>query len=151
MIADLYREGVKQHSLRPVDQSPQLDVQPVQEGRPFDFKAQVEVHPQFEVKNLEDLKIKAQKEEVSDEKINQVIEDLRDSSAQKVPLIEDRPCQEGDVVSIDIRGELEGGQSLPEQKDISVELGKKRIFQEVEKALIGSRPLEEKNNSNHFS
>lgn len=150
LVNELYREGIKQHQLNPIDQSPQLDIQPIREESSFDFKAQLEVHPQVEVKNFKNLKIEAKKEEVDDKKVLQVIEDLRESSAQKVPLVELRPCREGDLVSIDISGVLENGPSLPEQKDVSVELGKKLIFPEVEKALVGSQVLEEKTIQTHF-
>ena len=131
--------GFKQENLNPI-KSPQLDVKPVGENEKLSFKASFEVHAQVNVKHYENFTLKVKKEEPTEKEITQVIENLRDSSAEKVPVIEDRPCQDGDIVQFDLSGDVEGEKDkIPLQKDISIEIGKGTAFKEIESAMRGSK------------
>lgn len=142
-----YKEGLKQEALYPAGQA-QFDFKPLKEGQDFHFKARFEVHPQPEVKNFENLKIQIKKPEVTEEKVQQVIENLRDSSAKKEE--KQGPCQMSDVVCIDISGVVEGGQALPQKNDFLVEVGKNLIFKDIEQALIGMQAGQEKKVETRF-
>ncbi len=137
LIETAYMTGLKQENLNPI-KSPKLDVQPVKENEKLSFKAHFEVHAQVDVQHYEDFTLKAKKTEPTDEDVSKVIENLRNSSAEVAPVIEDRPCQDGDIVHIDLSGDVEGEKDkVPLQKDISIEIGKGTIFKEIESAIKG--------------
>ena len=134
LVENMYIQGLQQYQLNPAS-SPQFDLQSIQEGQDFHFKARLEVHPQLDIKNFENFTIQVKKNTVTEKDIMDVIENLRDSSAKQV-FVEDRACQKGDVAHFDLSGELEGGKVLPAQKEV-VEIGRTSMFKEMETALIG--------------
>ena len=134
LVENMYIQGLQQHQLNPAG-SPQFDLKSIQEGQEFHFTARLEVHPQLDIKNFENLTIQVKKNTVTEKNVMDVIENLRDSSAKQVP-VEDRACQKGDVVHFDLSGELEGGKTLPSQKEV-VEIGSTSMFKEMETALTG--------------
>ena len=143
LVEKAYLSGLKENKLNPAD-SPHFDVQAIKENEPFQFKVQFETHPEVQVKNYENLPIKAEKRPPSDKEVQQVIERLRHSSAQIKPLEQERPCQKGDVAFIDLSGQVEGGEALPLQKNIPIELGRSTVFKEIETALLSMKPKDKK-------
>ncbi len=73
------------------------------EGEPLRFKLTVEVLPEFELKEYKGLKVTRRVARVTEEKIDQVVEQLRHRVAQLVP-VEDRPSADGDFVSVNLVG-----------------------------------------------
>ena len=137
LIETTYVIGIKKENLNPI-KAPQLDAQSMKENEKFRFKAQFEVHAQVRVEHYENFTLKAKKEKPTKEEVSKIIENLRSSSAQAVPVIEDRPCQDGDIVHIDLSGDIEGEKDkIPLQQDISIELGKGAIFKEIESGIKG--------------
>ena len=144
-----YLFGLKENKLNPTG-SPQFDFQPVKEEEEFHFKVRFETHPEIQVKHYENLKIKAKKSIPSDKEVQNVIDNIRNSSAQIKSIEDERLCKVGDIVHIDLSGQIEEGKSLPLQKDIPVELGKGGIFKDIEKALISMKIKEEKEVKTRF-
>ena len=137
LIEMAYTTGLKKENLNPI-QSPKLDVQPVKENEKLAFKAQFEVHAQVHVQHYENFNLKVKKEKPTDEEVSKIIENLRHSSAETAPVIEDRACQDGDIVHVDLSGDMEGEKGkIPTQKDVPIELGKSAVFKEIESALKG--------------
>ena len=143
LVEKAYLSGLKENKLHPAS-SPRFDFQPIKEEEAFQFKVHFEIHPEVQVKHYENLQIKAKKSLPSDKEVQKVIENLRNSSAQIKAIEQERPCQKGDIVFIDLSGQVEGGTSLPLQKDIPVELGQGAIFKEIETALLSMKIKEEK-------
>ena len=139
LIETAYMTGLKKENLSPI-KSPELEVKPAQENEKLSFKATFEVHAKVSVKSYENFTLKVKKEEPTEKEISQVIENLRNSSAEKVPVIEDRPCQDGDIIQMDLSGDVEGEKGkIPLQQDISIEIGKGSVFKEIESAVKGSK------------
>jgi trigger factor len=114
------------------------------EGEPLHLKAQFEVWPEFSLPEYKKIKVKSIKISVTDEEINQSLEDLRLRSAQYVP-VEGRGVLEGDYVVADLKGkDLKTKKSLPQEK-VVILAGHAENEEILNKKLIGSRPGEEKN------
>ncbi len=143
LVEKAYLSGLRENKLHPAS-SPRFDFQPIKEEGEFHFKAHFETHPEVQVKHYENLQIKAKKSKPSDKEVQKVIENIRNSSAQIKPIEQERPCKKGDIVFIDLSGQVEGGTALPLQKNIPVELGQGAIFKDIETALLAMKLKEKK-------
>ncbi len=96
LIPEVYSQALEEHQIEPVAQ-PQIDL--VQTEPPV-FKATVPVRPTIELGDPRELKFSMEPEEITDEKVNETIEDIRKRYApwEKV----ERPAQEGDMLSLDV-------------------------------------------------
>ena len=149
LVEKAYLSGLRENNLNPTG-NPRFDFQPIKEEKTFHFKVHFETHPEVQVKHYENLPIKAKKSSPSDKEVQQVIENIRNSSAQIKAIEQERPCQKGDIVFIDLSGQVEGGTSLPLQKNIPVELGKGAVFKDIETALLSMKIKEEKEVETRF-
>lgn len=101
------------------------------------FKVDVEVMPEFELKDYKGLDVTEEEISVSDEEIDSVIERLRDQQAtlEKV----ERPAAEADIVIIDY-APLDQNGNIEEDKlvkDYAIQLGNQEVFAVFEEAIIG--------------
>lgn len=115
------------------------------EGEPLRFKASVEVIPEFELREYRGLKLTKQVIPVTEASIDHVIENMRESSAQLVP-VEDRPSDAGDTVSVNLIGKYV---EPPEEEDlkaddVSIELGAEGVQAEFNDNLTGVKEGETK-------
>ena len=84
----------------------QFDHENAKEGEKYSFIVNYEVYPEFEVNELANQVITHVTAEVTEEDIDQTIEDLREQQADYQ--VADRPAENGDVVVIDFIGYLNG-------------------------------------------
>ncbi len=114
------------------------------EGSPMRLTAEFEVWPEFTLPAYTEIKIERKEERVTPEDIEKSIEDLRERSAQYVP-VEDRGIQQDDYVMAQIQGkDLQTRKLLPAEK-IFVLVGHPDNEQELNQALPGMMINEEKN------
>ncbi|MFZ9595499.1 MAG: trigger factor [Bdellovibrionia bacterium] len=119
------------------------------EDQDLSFIATVEVMPELEMKNYKKLKLKKESTEVTDDHVDQVIENLRHSQAQLVPVAGSeaesgsapRVTQKGDFLDVQISGGLvKEGKVIP-QADMNgskmVELGSNSWIPGFEDQLMG--------------
>lgn len=140
LVSNHYLEALKEHKLDPVAQ-PQVKIEsPLVETESFKFIAEFEIRPEIQLKKIEKLKVDKEKIDVSDEKIDSVIQQIRESRAQLVPNLEDRPAQNKDTVDINFFGTIEGkpldGGAMDGHK---LELGSNSFIPGFEDGLLGMR------------
>jgi trigger factor len=128
---------------------PQIEPGLIEIGQPFEYVASYEVYPEFELKDLADVKLEKMVAEVSDEDINKMLEKIQHQQADWVDA--DRAAKEGDRLTMDFEGTLDGelfdgGSS----KDFNLELGSKQMIPGFEDALIGVKANEVKDISIPF-
>jgi trigger factor len=99
---------------------PHIEDISVSEGEPLKFKARIEVLPEIELKEYKGLKATKRVTRVADEDVERVIGQLRDNAAELVP-VEDRPSQDGDIVTVNIVGKYLDPQGPHEQEDLKTE------------------------------
>jgi trigger factor len=112
---------------------------------PITLHAHVEVMPELALGEYKGIEAARRTRPVTDEEIEQVIENLREASASLQP-VEDRPAQEGDTVTVDIRGRYV---EPAEEEDINVSdvdvvLGSEGVLPEFNENLDGVQPDEVK-------
>ena len=112
---------------------------------PLMVKVGVEVLPEIKLENYKGLEVQRSVRPVTDEDIENTINNLRDASASLQP-VEDRGAELGDTVTINARGNFVDN---PEEEDIKVDdvevvLGGPGVQQEFTDNLLGVRPEDKK-------
>jgi trigger factor len=110
---DALREALPEYYVRAVDEldvdviaPPEIDITSGQESGPVTFDAVVEVRPQINVAGYDGLRVEVPNPAVSDEQVDAQIHRLRDTSSTLQPV--ERPAMDGDHLTIDIAGSLDG-------------------------------------------
>jgi trigger factor len=133
---------LKTQNLNPVGM-PVVDDLHFKEGQPLHLKAKFEVWPEFNLPGYKKIKVKNKKVSVTDQEINQALEELRLRSAQYIP-VEGRGVQKEDYVVAEMKGkDLKTKKFFPQEK-VVILAGHAENEELLNKKLIGSMPGEEK-------
>ncbi len=142
LISDTYAKALAEVKLEPMAR-PDFDFESPQAGQDFVFKVTMDVRPDFEVAadKYKGLALKEPDLKVTEEEVDNRVTGLAENQAVLVPLEEDRPAATGDVVVINYQSfvgdeALEGG----EADNVEVELGKGQVQEEIEIALVKTKP-----------
>ncbi|MFN2289852.1 MAG: trigger factor [Anaerolineae bacterium] len=95
---DLYEEALEEIDYEPYDVGDLQDVQ----WEPFRMTIQIPIPPEVDLGDYRSVRVPFEAEEVTDEDVDEYIEDLREEHAQWVPV--ERAAQMGDEVVLDIKG-----------------------------------------------
>ena len=137
-IGGWFRAALRDTNVRPV-QAPEYDYElPSSPSDTFQFTATVAVQPKPELADWTALEVPAAEAEVPEELVEAELEVLRGTIADLAP-VEGRGAREGDVLIVDLVG-IDGDA----QRDFVVDLGAGRLLPEIEQALIGTQPSDEK-------
>lgn len=139
LVEENFFKALDETKLDPINQ-PQLDMKPLEEGKPFTFSLTFEIHPEVELKKYEGLEVQKEKLNLDPTHIDKTIENIRKNQAETVPVLEDRPAQLGDIAVIDFEGfvdgaPLEGGKG----ENHPLELGSKSFIEGFEDAVVGMK------------
>ena len=143
LVPKVLSTELKAQNLNPVGMPVVSDLHFI-EGQPLSFKAQFEVWPEFELPEYKKIKVKNKNISVTDEEINQSLEELRLRSAQYVPA-EGRGVRDGDYVVIELKGnDLKIKKMLPTEKRLML-AGHPDNEEILNNNLIGMNPGEVRN------
>lgn len=135
-------EAVAQEKLNPAG-NPNLEVVKMDPGIDFEFTATFEVFPSIDLRPFDTLSVIKPTAEVSDADIDATIERLREQ--RKTFAAEDRAAADGDRVTVDFVGRLDGevfdGGS---GEGMEVTLGAGQMIADFEAALLGVSAGDEK-------
>ena len=143
LVPPAYEKALAEAAIDPINQ-PEFELVQVEEGKSLLFNAVVEVLPEVELGEYKGLEAEQEKVTIDDLQVDHHIYLLREQNARLVPR-EDEPAREGDLVTIDFKGYVngevfEGG----EAEDHSLELGSRSFVPGFEEQLVGVKPGEEK-------
>jgi trigger factor len=112
---------------------------------PVSIKVNVEVLPKVDVQDYKNIKVGRQTRPVTDDKVAEMLEALRETSAALQP-VEDRGAELGDNVTINVEGRFVDNpdEENIKQDDVEVTLGGKGVQQEFTDNLIGVKADDEK-------
>lgn len=145
LIEKHYYEALKQLSVDPISY-PEFEFDVPAEGKDFSFSASFEIRPEIALKKYTGLDVEKEKYEFEESRIEQVLNNIRSSRAEQVPVLEDRPAQMGDTAIIDFDGyvdgkPLDGGKGA----DHNLELGTKSFIDGFEEGIVGMKVGASKN------
>jgi trigger factor len=113
------------------------------EGEPLHIKAQYEVWPEFDLPDYKKIKVKQKKVDVTPQEIDRSLEDLRERSAEYIP-VEGRGVAEGDYVAVELKSkDVNTKRALPMEKGVIL-AGHQGNEEALNKNLVGLKPGEER-------
>ncbi|UCG42588.1 MAG: trigger factor [candidate division WOR-3 bacterium] len=135
------REVLEQQDIRPAAR-PQLTDLQIAPDKTIRFRLRLEVIPEFELKSYEGLALKKEEPTGFDQEFDRRLRQLQERCATFRPV--SRPADKGDFVVADVtvaEGEAEPG---PPRKNQMIELGAELNLPEINEALTGARPGDQK-------
>ena len=110
-VPDYYRQAVSEHDLAPIT-DPDIDLDEFADDEPLKFTAVVEVRPRldFTEQDYVGLKIERPSTRVAESDIDSWVDRLRERFAELEPA--ERPVQDGDFVTIDLKATGPLGQEI---------------------------------------
>ena len=144
LIEHSYADAVKQAGLRPVG-PPEIVPESIEAGKPLRYSATIDVLPKMEIGDTSGLPAKRPRRQVTDADVDRAVEQLRESLSELRPVEGRKEAREGDFVSVDYTGFVDG-RPLPDGKRDNrlLELGGGTVPPEFERALTGAKVGETK-------
>jgi trigger factor len=142
LLPKAFRAKAEEDQLKVVGTPDVTDVH-FHDNEPLKFKAEFEVAPEFEIKEYRNLPVEYSEPQVTDEQINERVEQIRNQKAEFVN--EDpRPLADGDHAVVSLES-IEGVEGEPIKTDEMVlHLGDPDTMPEFTEGLRGLSPGEEK-------
>ena len=109
MIPESLDRVLREHEIRAFAE-PQLEVTGLE---PVSFRAVVPLEPEVDLGEFRAIRVSAPPVEISDEDVDQVLENLRYESAPWEPA--DRPVAFGDLVTLNVRGTIAGEDAISDE------------------------------------
>jgi trigger factor len=143
LLPEAYANAVEESGIDPVDR-PEIDVEQIEKGKSFIFKATVTVKPEVKLGDYKGLEVEKVETEVTDEDVANELKTLQERQAELV-VKEEGKAENGDTVVMDFEGfvdgeAFEGGKA----ENYSLELGSGQFIPGFEEQLVGLATGEEK-------
>ena len=143
-ISELYPEIIDASEFKPIDY-PQINITQMEEDKSLEFEVEIEIEPEIVLPKYRGIKVNAVPIKVSDEELQVQIDNMRKNFAALEPVESGALVEEGDFVTIDFKGmiegrEFEGGSA----EDYSLEIGSKTLFPEFESSIVGMKKSDKK-------
>lgn len=143
LLNSSYLEAVRKHELN-IAGPPRVTDLTLEEDKPLEFTAQVEVYPEIEKVDLSGLTYVEKNSTVRDEDVDRVLESLRRRNIQPVDV--DRPARENDIIIADMK-KIEDKNNIIEGDlftDSHIDLSNEMTVKEFREGLLGISAGEEK-------
>ena len=142
IIPEAYEEAAKESGLV-ITSQPEIDVTQIEKGKSFIFTATVAVKPEVTLGEYKGLEYEAQPVEVTDEEVEEELKKVQNQQARTVT-VEDRPVADGDIVTIDYEGFVDGTAFAGGKgTDYDLPIGSHSFIDTFEEQLVGKNAGEE--------
>lgn len=132
LVQDAYKEVLEREQLK-VAAQPHIHDLKFEEGEPLSFDLHLELRPELKLANTTGFKVTRTARTVSDDDVQQQIEQLRDQRASWSP-VEDKPM-EGDMVTVLLSTADEDG-TMPEGREYRLVLGGGQAIPGIEEVIM---------------
>lgn len=144
LIQQHYYKAIIEHKLEPISW-PHFEFDVPEADQDFAFSAAFEVRPEIKLNKIDGLEVEKEAYNFDENKITQVLENIRASKAVLMPVTDSRQAQMGDVSVVDFDGyvdgkPLEGGKG----ENYHLELGSKNFIEGFEEGIVGMKTGDEK-------
>jgi len=138
-VNEATQSTMTERGLRPVMQ-PKIEITAFDTGKDLEYTLAVELMPEITPVDLSTLELERTVVAGDDKRIDNVLEQLAKSQGETVPVAEERPCQNSDVVVIDFVGRKDG-EEFPGGKaeGYELELGSGTFIPGFESQLVGAK------------
>lgn len=137
IIERCWKEAIAENKLAPLAEPilKELDNKP---GEDLKFTLSFEVLPPLEIKDYKGIAVTLPKVEITEESVNQAIENIRERNAQFVPV--ESEARDGMYVTLTVQGQFDGSDKATREDDITLIIGHPQTNEEFTKNLRGARP-----------
>ncbi|NMA87160.1 MAG: trigger factor [Tissierellia bacterium] len=142
LLPDAYEEAIEELKLDPVDY-PEIDVEDIEKGKTVIVTAEVTIKPEAELGDYKNIEIEKIEYNVSDEDVEMELKTIQEMNA-RIIVAEDRETKEGDILTIDYEGYVDGEQfegGTAENQELT--LGSDTFIPGFEEQLIGKNKNDE--------
>lgn len=131
------RQAISENELKPALR-PKIEVTQFDDGQDLEFKMDVEVLPVVPEVDLKSISLTRQVVEIDEARVDEAVQNVAKSRRTFEPLTEPRPAEDGDQVTLDFEGSIdgepfEGGKA----DDFSIVIGSGQMIPGFEQGLIG--------------
>ncbi len=142
LLPQVYTEALQANELTPLGQ-PDIEMTRFEDNDGFEFTAEVDVVPAFELPDYASIEAQVEDIEVSDADVEASVQQLRERLGILADV--DRPVVDGDFVTIDL-GASSDGESIEgaQVSGMSYQVGSGGMLEGLDEALIGMTLEEEK-------
>ena len=143
LVPRYFRKETKKQNLEPVSQPRVTDLH-VHDGEALKFTAEFEIFPEFQLAIYDDIKPETIDTNVSEEDVEQALQNLRLQHATYNAVEDDRPLADGDFAVVSFRGtpkdiEPDGSTKPVEVDEVMVEIGGENTISEFSENLRGAK------------
>lgn len=144
IVPTAFEEATKEQNLQPISQ-PEWDLVQNERGKELIFKASFQVSPVLTIADYDGLAITQEKEEISDEHVQDTLQRMRENHAYFENLDGERGIQEGDFATVDYTSsqngeDIEGGSV----KNYLMEMKNENYIIGFVENLVGLKPGDQK-------
>ena len=152
IISETFEDATKEASVSPINR-PNIKTGEIKLNCEFKYSATFEIISEFEISNYKGIELEKRIYEISQEDVDNALNNLRERHAQSKLIEEERVAKEGDFVFVDYKGELEDGTTIDnlQKKNIKFFVGKGELRKEFEDNIVGKKAGEESNFSVKYS
>ncbi len=145
VVQNAWMEAVREHKVEPVGQPQVTSTSGIQPETPFTFEARVEVKPKVEAKDYAGIELSKVETSVSDQELDERMEQLRQNLARLDPVEGRDVAQAGDFATVDYEATIDGN-PFPGSKaeGVTVELAPGELIESNVAALEGTKVGESK-------
>lgn len=138
LIESSLKEAFTREKLIPAG-GPEIEPRSMERGKDLEYTASFDVYPEVSRLDLNGVVIERPVCEVGDEDIDRTLESMRRQRVTYETV--DRAAKEGDQVSVDFKGSIEGEPFAGgEAQDYKVVLGEGQFIEEFENGVLGAKP-----------
>jgi len=142
LVPEYIAAAAREQNWEPVGTPAVTDVH-YEADAPLQFKATVEILPEFELADYRSLRVEVEQATVAEEEVEQALERLREQSATYVN-VDPRPLRDGDFAAIAMRGAAPGKESADVRvNEVLCEIGGPNTVREFTDHLRGAQVGEE--------
>lgn len=139
LIQKHYPQALKEQNVDPINY-PEFEFEDPSESKDFSFSAIFDVRPEVKLTKWEGLEVEREKFVLDQKRVDQVLENIRNSKATLKDVLEDRPAQMGDTAVFDFDGFVEGKPlENGAGRDQQLELGSKQFIEGYEEGIVGMK------------
>jgi trigger factor len=139
LVQEAFQEVVDREKLK-VAAQPHIHHLKFEEGQPLSFELHVEVRPELALERTSGFRVTRPSAEVTDEQVQQQLDELRDQRASWTPVDGEKP-REGDMVTVQLSSANEDG-SFPAPREYRIVIGGGQAIAGVEEVILTLKPGE---------
>lgn len=139
LISSHYPLAIREQNIDPINY-PEFEFEDPSESKDFAFTAIFDIRPEVKLNKWESLEVEKEKFVLDEKRVDEVLNNIRNSKVTFEPVLEDRAAIMTDVAVIDFDGSVDGAPlENGAGRDQNLELGSKQFIDGYEEGIVGMK------------